>query len=97
LAKGRDISSVTFKQGTGCPHCHNTGYKGRVGVFELLELNHPMAEALRLKDINGFTKAANESANFVPLSQVALQYAIQGITSLEEVMSISAQVDVTEN
>jgi MSHA biogenesis protein MshE len=97
LAKGRDISSVTFKQGTGCPHCHNTGYKGRVGVFELLELNHPMAEALRLKDINGFTKAANESANFVPLSQVALQYAIQGITSLEEVMSISAQIDDIES
>jgi len=97
LAKGRDFSSVTFKQGTGCPHCHNTGYRGRVGVFELLELNNPMAEALRLKDINGFTRAANESANFVPLSQVALQYAIDGITSLEEVMSISAQVDEIEN
>lgn len=97
LAKGRDFSSVTFKQGTGCSHCHNTGYRGRVGVFELLELNNAMAEALRLKDINGFTKAANDSQHFVPLSQVALQYAIDGITSLEEVMSISAQVDDIEN
>ncbi len=97
LAKGRDLTSVTFKQGTGCSHCHNTGYRGRVGVFELLELNNAMAEALRLKDINGFTKAANESHHFVPLSQVALQYAIDGITSLEEVMSISAQIDDIEN
>ncbi len=93
IGKGRNFASVTFKQGTGCPHCHNTGYRGRVGVFEMLELNQPMAEALRMNDINGFTKAAYETANFITLSEAALAYAIDGITTLDEVMAISAQID----
>lgn len=93
VGKGRDFSSIIFKQGTGCPHCHNTGYRGRVGVFEMLELNQPMAEALRLNDINGFTKVAYAAPNFVTLSEAALGYAIEGVTTLEEVMAISAQID----
>ena len=93
IGKGRDFDKIIFKQGTGCPHCHNTGYRGRVGVFEMLELNQPMAEALRINDINGFTNAAYATPNFVTLSETALEYAIEGITTLEEVMAISAQID----
>jgi MSHA biogenesis protein MshE len=95
IAKGKDFSSIVFKQGTGCPHCNNTGYRGRIGVFEMLELNPPMAEALRTSDINAFAKAANESPNFKTLSQAALEYAEQGITTLDEVMSITAQIEET--
>lgn len=93
IGKGRDFSSVPFKQGAGCPHCHNTGYRGRIGIFEMLELNQPMAEALRVNDINGFTRAAYAVPNFVTLSEAALGYAIEGTTTLEEVMTISAQID----
>lgn len=93
IGKGRDFSQVGFKQGTGCPHCHNTGYRGRVGVFEMLELNTPMAEALRTNDINGFTRAAYSNPNFTTLSEAALGFAMEGITSLDEVMAISAEID----
>src|SRR5690606_3539604 len=92
IGKGKDFSSVPFKQGAGCPHCHNTGYRGRIGVFEILELNQPMAEALRDNDMNAFTRAAIASPNFQPLSAVALNYAVQGLTTLQEVMGISAQI-----
>lgn len=93
IGKGRDFSTVEFKRGAGCPHCHNTGYRGRIGVFEMLELNQPMAEALRDNNINAFTRAANESPNFQSLSTVALQYAEQGLTTLREVMGITAQIE----
>lgn len=93
IGKGRDFSKVAFKEGTGCPHCHNTGYRGRIGIFEMLELNQAMAEALRVNDINGFTRAAYAVPNFVTLSEAALGYAIEGTTTLEEVMTISAQID----
>jgi MSHA biogenesis protein MshE len=93
IGKGRDFSKVQFKQGSGCPHCHNTGYRGRVGVFEMLELNQPMAEALRTNNISTFTSAAYSNPNFVTLSEAALNYAIEGITTLDEVMAISAQID----
>ena len=93
IGKGRDYSGTAFKQGTGCPHCHNTGYRGRIGIFEMLELNNAMADALRMNDINGFTRAVNAIPTFITLSEAALGYAIEGKTTLEEVMSISAQID----
>ncbi len=93
IGKGKSFAQVQFQHGAGCPHCHNTGYRGRIGVFEMLELNDAMAEALRSSDINKFTQAAYASPNFITLSEAALAYAIEGITTLDEVMSISAQVD----
>ncbi len=93
IAKGRDFSQLQFKQGAGCPHCNNTGYRGRVGVFEMLELNAELAEALRTENINAFAQAAMATPNFKTLSQAALEYAEQGVTSLDEVMSITAQIE----
>ena len=93
ISKGKSFTHVKFQRGTGCPHCHNTGYRGRIGVFEMLELNQPMAEALRTLDINAFTQAAYANPNFITLSEAALNYAIEGVTTLDEVMAISAQID----
>ena len=93
ISKGKDFSAVQFKMGAGCPHCNNTGYRGRVGVFEMLELNAVLAEALRTENINGFAQAAAASPNFKTLSQAALEYAEQGITTLDEVMSVTAQIE----
>lgn len=96
IGGGKSYDDVKFKRGAGCPHCHNTGYRGRIGVFEMLELNQEMAEALRKKHINSFTHAANNSPHFVPLSVAALDYAIEGVTTLQEVMSITAQINELE-
>ncbi|WP_049723793.1 GspE/PulE family protein [Gilvimarinus polysaccharolyticus] len=93
LSARRKASAAQFKAGTGCPHCHNTGYRGRIGVFEMLEVNTAMAEALRISDISAFARAASSSARFSPLSEAAFGYAIDGLTTLEEVMRISAQID----
>lgn len=93
VAKKFDFSKVQFKKGVGCPHCFNSGYRGRIGVFEMLEINEGMAEALRKNDIQAFSNAAHASANFRPLSYSALKYAVAGITTLEEVMRVSAQVE----
>lgn len=92
VGKNHDCSGVQFKRGAGCPHCFNSGYRGRVGVFEMLELNQDMASALRENSIQKFSEATHASPNFKPLSYSALQYAVVGVTTLEEVMRVSAQV-----
>jgi MSHA biogenesis protein MshE len=92
IGKGKTFHEVQFQRGAGCPHCHNTGYRGRIGIFEMLEINQVMAEALRTGDLNGFSKAAYSNPQFVSLSEAALRYAIEGITTLDEVMTISAQI-----
>lgn len=82
-----------MKRGGGCPHCFNTGYHQRIGVFELLEIDLAMAEALRDSDVNGFNRAAHKHEHYRPLNLSALEYAIEGITTMEEVLRVSAEFD----
>lgn len=89
---GEDISSTQFWRGQGCTACSHSGYKGRVGIFELLEMNDAMMDALRINDTQRFAEAAKNSANFAPLSYMALTYAKQGITSLDEVFKVAEYV-----
>lgn len=92
---GSDVSQVEFKQGSGCQSCQYTGYRGRIGVFELLEINEKMMAALKRDDSEGFTNIAKNDENFKPLALVAYDYATQGVTSVEEVLRLVEAVDVT--
>ncbi|MGB3620435.1 MAG: ATPase, T2SS/T4P/T4SS family, partial [Ketobacter sp.] len=82
-----------FQKGSGCHHCNNTGYTGRLGVYELLEMNEPLLYALRKGDAAEFTKAARDNPEFVTLSRCALDFARSGITSVQEVFKISATLE----
>lgn len=88
-----DLNDYHFKKGKGCQRCNYTGYKGRVGVFELLQLNEEMMIALKNTDTAHFTEAAQKSANYRPLALAALDYAKEGITSLDEVMRLVEMIN----
>ncbi|MBE4012405.1 type II/IV secretion system protein [Vibrio parahaemolyticus] len=79
---------VTFHKGAGCQNCNLTGYRGRIGVFEMLELEHEMMDALRANDAVGFAQAARRSENYKPLLASAMELALQGAVSLDEVMTL---------
>jgi MSHA biogenesis protein MshE len=79
-----------FVKGRGCYQCSNTGYRGRVGVYEMLEMDEDMLDALRRRDVSDFTRAARRSPLFRPLGQCAMDYALQGVTSLQEVARVAA-------
>lgn len=80
--------SATFMHGRGCQSCNLTGYRGRIGVFEMLELEAHMMDALRSNDAVGFAEAARASAGYKPLLASAMDLALQGIVSLDEVMAL---------
>ncbi|MBM2830842.1 MAG: biosis protein MshE [Gammaproteobacteria bacterium] len=88
------VFNTTFKLGMGCGHCNYTGYQGRIGVYELLEFDQALSDALSQGDTASFGNMARSMAGFRPLNMVALQYAIEGLTSMDEVMRISADIDV---
>ncbi|MCH8492836.1 MAG: Flp pilus assembly complex ATPase component TadA [Idiomarina sp.] len=87
-------SNGKYHKGRGCNRCNFTGYRGRVGVFELLELNEAMMAALRNSDTQGFAEAATAVKGFKTLAQVGLEYALQGITSVDEVLTLAAGTPV---
>lgn len=86
------LANVKFKRGRGCQTCNKTGYKGRIGVFELLEMTEGMMNALKVSDTVTFSQVAEHSAGFVPLAKVALMYAKMGITTVEEVLKLIEMV-----
>jgi len=87
----------TFKKGYGCPQCNNTGYTGRFGVYELLMIDHHLADALRSDDSLLFATRARSQPGFRTLSQQALDCASQGITTIEEVIRISGEIEVVDD
>ncbi|NQZ88431.1 MAG: Flp pilus assembly complex ATPase component TadA [Colwellia sp.] len=91
---GEQAKTVTYKKGRGCQSCQYTGYKGRIGVFELLEMNEPMMAALKRDDAEAFTQLAKANPSFTPLAQAAFDYAKQGVISVEEVLRLVDTIDV---
>ena len=92
-----ELANAVFYKGRGCNSCNHTGYKGRIGVFEFLEMNEDMMEALRDNSTQGFVDATKANKDFVPLSHMALDYAAEGKTSLDEVFKVAEFVPEVVN
>lgn len=93
-----NVSHGHFKKGVGCNSCHDSGYSGRIGIFEVLELNESMMKALRQNDPEGFTAAALKSKNYVPLAKSAITHLMQGETTIEQLTRLIENVsDEEEN
>ena len=90
---GENAEGVKFKKALGCHRCNNSGYRGRIGVFEILVLNEALADALRRSDASAFVKIAKQAPGYKPLVVGALEFAVQVITSLEEVFRVAEQID----
>lgn len=85
--KGQEISG-NFYRGKGCPECNNKGYKGRVGIFEILEVNEAIRQLIiRRVSSEEIANAAIEHG-MIPLTQDGINKASGGITTLEEVLRV---------
>jgi MSHA biogenesis protein MshE len=78
-----------FKRGRGCAHCSGTGYRGRVGVYEMLEMTPRLIECIVKDDVPGFMRTAQEEMAGHSFVQHAAAHAVAGRTTLNEVMRIS--------
>lgn len=83
-----DFSGAPLKTGVGCQSCNGSGYRGRIGIFEILELDDSMVDAMRTGNPQDFAQAAKDSPNFTPLSESALHYLRQGMTTVSEVAKL---------
>jgi len=87
------VDETVFRTGAGCNNCNHTGYRGRLGVYELLEIDAEVADALRRNDPAAFEKLARAQDGYRSLVSSALDYARQGITTLNEAMRLTGAVE----
>lgn len=85
------LKDPTFYEPAGCDQCGNTGYSGRVGLYEIMEISTKIKEAI----ITGESSVAiNEMAiddGMISLEQDGIMKALNGLTSLEEVYAAAKE------
>ena len=85
-------SGAMFYQPKGCKVCNNTGYKGRVAVYEVLDLNSSLKEMiLKNKTAIEIKREAVNKFGLQTLRISALRKAMEGVTSLEEAISLTSE------
>src|SRR4051794_5698468 len=73
-------------KGHGCEVCNNTGYKGRVGLFELMVMNDELREMVMMNAAVDDLRNAAEKFGMVTLRKAGMNFAYEGMTTLDEVV-----------
>jgi type IV pilus assembly protein PilB len=83
-----DTEAVTFYRGRGCDRCRQTGYRGRIGIFELMLVTDSMRELILRKAPTHEIRQHALEAGMVTLQQDAMQKVLEGITTMEEALRV---------
>lgn len=89
------VPGTRIKRGLGCQHCFDTGYQGRIAVFEIMMITPELRELIYRragrKAIEEELK--KEGSNFVSLKEAGAKLVLEGVTTVEEVMRITNEDD----
>ena len=83
-----EMDQVTFYRGAGCQFCRGTGYKGRIGVFEMMEVDNDIRELILQRAPSHVIRQAALDAGMITLKQDAMQKILEGITTMEEALRV---------
>jgi len=93
LELGDKVDAQHYHAGKGCSHCNGMGYRGRTGVYELLEMTQTVADAANHADPSVFLRAAGQQMEGETLRRHAVQLVVEGRTTVAEAMRISNQLE----
>ena len=81
--------TITLYRKTGCNRCNNTGYKGRVGIYEIMEINKEIRELINADEsLEAITNAALRN-NMKTLSKSAINVILNGDSTIEELLRVT--------
>ncbi len=81
------LTNANFMRGRGCNHCHHTGFRGRLGIFELLRMNSAIREMTFNREPSQTIRRQSRLHGMRTLLEDGVNKALKGITTLEEVLS----------
>jgi MSHA biogenesis protein MshE len=93
LELGDTLDQHSFVRGRGCTHCNGTGYQGRIGIYELLEMNTGLTDAANHHDAHVFIKLARQQMAGRTLRSSAVAMAASKRTTVTEAMRVSNQFE----
>jgi len=81
-------TTVPVYRGEGCPSCNGTGYKGRVGIFEMMVFTQPIRDLIAANATENELRQMAISRGMVTLGRNALDKVVSGITTVDEVFRV---------
>jgi len=83
------LSQTTLYQGRGCSTCDFTGYRGRLGIFELLVMTETIKQLVLEKGNANIIKEKARQESMISLREDGLRKVLDGVTSIEEVLRVT--------
>jgi MSHA biogenesis protein MshE len=90
-------AKMQFRQGSGCTYCNLSGYRGRTAIYELIEIDSVMADAIRTADAGAFGRAARAQEGYSSLTGSAIELAAAGGTTLAEAIATTSGLDMVDH
>ncbi|HLD28065.1 MAG TPA: GspE/PulE family protein [Patescibacteria group bacterium] len=91
LSGKQNIRSILFYRGKGCQKCNDSGYKGRIGIYETLEADDKISELIMKKASREELKTAALAGGMITLLQDGFIKAKEGVTTIEEVLRVTQE------
>jgi type II secretion system protein E len=82
-----------YMHGKGCQECRETGYAGRIGIFELLLIDDAIRSLIVSRSSSREVQTAARKSGFTTLRENGLGKAAKGLTTLEEVMRVTQEIE----
>ncbi len=81
--------SATYKRGSGCPRCMSTGWRGRMGVYELMRMSPALQESIELNQSTAMLRRLAIAEGMRPMWRDGLEKAWAGLTTVDEVLRLA--------
>ncbi len=82
----KNLGDKKFFRGAGCDNCNNTGYKGRIGLFELMILNDELREMIMTNATTDDLRNRAQAQGMITLRDYGMKFVLEGITTADELV-----------
>ncbi|OGI25182.1 MAG: hypothetical protein A3J76_03225 [Candidatus Moranbacteria bacterium RBG_13_45_13] len=89
LTETKDWSKLTFYRPGGCSRCRQEGYKGRIGIFEVLEVSETVSRMVAKRATSDEIEEMAKKEGMIGMIEDGMIKAVQGITSIEEILRVT--------
>ncbi|MHB9024263.1 MAG: GspE/PulE family protein [Armatimonadota bacterium] len=83
-----EMEQITFYRGAGCSACRQTGYKGRIGVYEMMAVDNDIRELILKKSPTHVIRQTALDSGMISLKQDSIEKILQGVTTMEEALRV---------
>lgn len=87
----KSLDEITFYKGEGCPKCGQSGFKGRVGIYEVMEMNETIIKKIIDHANAGEIKVAAQKSGMLTMFEDGLLKAANGLTAISEILRVTKE------